>query len=394
MCRRAHSPLPGSAPGLLQETMAVTLGRAVIGARKGPERSQAAPNNGPSPALGDPGRPSTPSPVRPEEVRRIVRWDLDKTYLRTDFASFGKLLRTALQRAEQKVSFPGAPMLMRELRAQGGWISIISGSPRQMRKVLEQKLRLDGVDWDEFILKPSLSNLMRGRFRALRDQIGYKLPALLASRNASGKVLPEMLFGDDAEADAFIYSLYGDLLAGRIGGERLAEILEAADLYEDQRRAIADQLTTLAPADSVQRIFIHLERHSPPARFAPYGRRVVPIYNYFQASLVALADGVLPASSVLKVAIDMVTHAGYGPAALAHSFQDLLRRGYAEVGALTGLADAAQQYGNLFDVFRPARDIFEAFVRRLSAVAEHRAVAPPVAPEIAYLELLSDTRRV
>jgi hypothetical protein len=283
---------------------------------------------------------------------------------------------------------------MQELRAQGGRICIISGSPRQMRKVLEEKLRLDGVDWDEFILKPSLSNLMRGRFRALRDQIGYKLPALLASRNALARPLPELLFGDDSEADAFIYSLYGDLLAGRVGEKVLARILEAADLYEDQRRLIAEQLAVLEHQDAVQRIFIHLERRSPPARFAPYGPRVVPVYNYFQASLVALADGVLPAISVLKIAVDMVTHAGYGPAALANSLQDLLRRGYAEVGALTGLADAVEQYGSLFDVFRPARDILEAFVRRLSAAAANRAVEPPRPGEIDYLELLADTRRV
>ena len=345
-------------------------------------------------AIGDPGSPSTPSPTPESQIRRVIRWDLDKTYLRTEFESFGKLLRTALQRADQKVSFPGAPTLMQELRAQGGRICIISGSPRQMRRVLEQKLRLDGVEWDEFILKPNLSNLMRGRFRALRDQIGYKLPALLASRNAFGRVLPELFFGDDAEADAFIYSLYGDILAGRVRGEALTRILEAADLYEDQRRLIAEQVAVLESQDAVQRIFIHLERRSPPARFAPYGPRVVPVYNYFQASLVALADGALPASSVLKVVLDMVTHAGYGPAALANSFQDLLRRGYAEVGALTGLADAVEQYGSLFDVFRPARDILEAFVRRLSAAAEDRPVEPPQAREIDYLELLADTRRV
>lgn len=346
-------------------------------------------------AVGDPGKPSAPPPL---QVQRVCRWDLDKTYLRTDFDGFGNLLRTALQRADQKQSVPGAPALMRELRGLGSRLCILSGSPRQMRRVLEQKLRLDGVEWDEFILKPNLSNLMRGRFRALRDQIGYKLPALLASRNAytqsTGQRLPELLFGDDAEADAFIYSLYGDLVAARTNERMLASILEASELYEDQRKLIAEQVAVLVPHDAVQRIFILLERHSPPARFAPYGRRVVPVYNYFQAALVAFADGVLPAASVLKVAADMVTHAGYGLTALSNSFQDLLRRGYAEVGALTGLADAVEQYGSLFDVFRPARDILEAFVRRLSAVAEQREVEAPLAVAIDYVALLGDTRHV
>ncbi len=342
------------------------------------------------PSIGDQG---TPTAVMPGQ-QRVARWDLDKTYLRTDFDGFGNLLKTALQRADQKQSFPGAPALIRELRGQGSRICIISGSPRQMRKVLEQKLRLDGVEWDEFILKPNLSNLMRGRFRAMRDQIGYKLPTLLASRNAMAQPLPELLFGDDAEADAFIYSLYGDILSGRMTDSMLGRILEATEMYDDQRRSVADQVAKLDRNDSVRRIFIHLERHSPPARFAPYGRRVVPVYNYFQVALVAFADGALPSTSVLKVVADMVTHAGYGLVALSNSLQDLLRRGYAEVGALTGLADAVEQYGSLFDVFRPARDILEAFGRRLSAVAEQRPVQPPLPADIDYLGLLGDTRRL
>ena len=45
--------------------------------------------------------------------------------------------------------------------------------------VLAAKLALDGVRYDEFVLKNNLRNIARGRFRALRAQIPYKLPALL-----------------------------------------------------------------------------------------------------------------------------------------------------------------------------------------------------------------------
>src|SRR5262249_35190663 len=110
------------------------------------------------------------------QPKHIFRWDLDKTYLRTDFDSLRGLLRAADKRA-----VPGAPALLRALRAAGGpahRISIISGSPEQMRKVLEAKLALDGVACDEFVLKPNLKNLLRGRFRAIRAQVPYKLPAL------------------------------------------------------------------------------------------------------------------------------------------------------------------------------------------------------------------------
>jgi hypothetical protein len=262
-----------------------------------------------------------------------------------------------------------------------------------MRRVLEQKLRLDGVEWDEFILKPSLSNLMRGRFRALRNQVGYKLPALLQSRRKLGLSVPEILFGDDAEADAFVYSLYGDLLAGRVHASTLDGIMDACDLYPDERVATRAALENLPTADSVERIFIHLERHTPPARFTPYGRRVVPVYNFFQASLVLFADRILSGQAVLRVAAEMVSRAGYSLSSLSNSLQDLLRRGYAEVGALTGLADEVEKYASLFDLFRPARDILEAFGRRITPLADTRPAFPPETSHLDYLALIADARR-
>ncbi len=325
---------------------------------------------------------------------RAFRWDLDKTYLETEFDTFGNLLRTALQRASQKRSVAGAPALMREIRAAGPHrVCIVSGSPRQMRRVLEEKLRLDGVEWDEFALKPSLSNLIRGRFRAIRDQVGYKLPLLLDGRSRVPPDCEEYLFGDDAEADAFIYSLFSDLLAGRVGAATLEQILDACEVYRDQKEQTLALARAATRGDVVRRIFIHLERRSPPVRFSPYGRRMVPVYNYFQAALVLFADGVLPAPSVLKVAAEMVSSYGYGLHSLSNSFQDILRRGYAEVGVLTGLADAVEQYASLFDVFRPAKDILEAFTRRLGALADSRPASPPPPATIDYLALLDDTRR-
>ena len=70
-----------------------------------------------------------------------------------------------------------------------------------MRKVLEEKLRLDGIRWDGLVLKPSLNRLLRGRFRFLRDQVSYKLHALLSSRIAWSEPFEEVMFGDDAEAE-------------------------------------------------------------------------------------------------------------------------------------------------------------------------------------------------
>src|SRR5438105_4020678 len=116
-----------------------------------------------------PGGPSIAAarvkPVPAPPPRHVYRWDLDKTYLRTEFDTFKDLWRSAFENAEDKQSVPGAAVLLRELRAGGGArICFISGSPRQMRRVLTKKLKLDGVEFDEFILKPNLRNMLTGRF--------------------------------------------------------------------------------------------------------------------------------------------------------------------------------------------------------------------------------------
>ena len=49
-------------------------------------------------------------------IHHIFRWDLDKTYLRTDFETVRDLIKTALQTPEEKVNVPGAVELLRELK--------------------------------------------------------------------------------------------------------------------------------------------------------------------------------------------------------------------------------------------------------------------------------------
>src|SRR3954466_812196 len=117
--------------------------------------------------------------------RHISRWDLDKTYLRTEFDTMRDLVKTAFERADEKRTNPRASTLPREMVSADVSVHILSGSPEQMRRRLEDKLRLDGISWDSFTLKPHLQNLLRLRFRAVKDQLGYKLPALLQARSLS-----------------------------------------------------------------------------------------------------------------------------------------------------------------------------------------------------------------
>jgi hypothetical protein len=269
----------------------------------------------------------------------VTRWDLDKTYLRSRFSTVSDLVSSALERAEEKRAIPGATAVLRELWAAGARVHILSGSPRQMRRKLETKLRLDGVSWDELTLKPNLSNVMRLRLRALRDQLGYKLPELLAARareqarSVTQEDVREVLVGDDSESDAFVYSLYADICAGTVDARELERVLEAGRAYPSAFRSCQRALSTIPIAPVVDRILIHLDGQTPPSQFARYGERLVPFYNYLQAAFLLLERGMLSAPAALRIASEFIARHGFSGDTVARSYTDLLRRGHADGSA-------------------------------------------------------------
>ncbi len=328
-------------------------------------------------------------------VRLVARWDLDKTYLRTEFDTGRDLLKTAIERPDRKRSVPGAAALLRELCATGAHIHILSGSPRQMRGRLEEKLLIDRVRWNELTLKPNLSNFARLRFRAIRDQLGYKLPTLLTARARDQRLNPssntaEMLVGDDAEADAFVYSLFADICAGRVTRSELVRILERGRLYSDQAETCLEAVDDLVSAPVVRRILIHLDRQSPPSRFDLYGARVVPFYNYFQAALVLGEDRLLNIEGILRVAADLVREHRFDADALARSYAELIRRGHARGSLVPELAEAHDALRSSGRSTAP-----EELGRLTASLPEVIAGTPPgttSAPALDYLALAEKHR--
>ncbi len=301
----------------------------------------------------------------------IFRWDLDKTYLKTDFDSIRDLIKTALQKPEDKQNVPGAVALLREIRREQderrSILTFISGSPTQMRSVLEKKFELDGITPDAFVLKPTLENILKGRFKAVRGQVGYKLEALLRIHTDTPDA-PETLFGDDAEQDAFIYSVYADLIGGALDLDQLRDILVSAEVYASTMQRILDYAEDLETEGHVDRIFINLERRSPPGKFLPLGPRIVPIVNYFQAALVFYADRTFTAENVARVAASMIQLDDYGLHEFANSFQDLLRR---RVLTTEDVLRLEQEVGNDIDA---AAGLPPGFATKLAARV--RALAP------------------
>ena len=321
----------------------------------------------------------------------LARWDLDKTYLRTEFGTLRELVKTALERPDEKRTNPGAATVMRELARSGSSIHILSGSPEQMRGRLEAKLAIDGVRYASLVLKPNLQNLLRLRFRALRDQLGYKLSALLDARaglqHATGPLPVETLFGDDAEVDGFVYTVYAAIVSRALDLDSVVAICQAGRVYEDTRDRILAAAQAIVQAPAVERILIHLESRTPPSEFDDLGSVVVPFFNYAQAAFVLLADGRLGGDGALRVATELVVDHHFDGDALAKSHAELVRR--SALPAPIGAALAAASDG--LAVRGAAR---EEVLRMIDAIVHAEArVAPAGASRRSSVDWLARARR-
>src|SRR5206468_1388906 len=283
----------------------------------------------------------------------LCRWDLDKTYLRSEFDSLRSLLRTAFERAEDKVEVPGVAELIRALKAAAerhgrkALVYFVSASPPQIGAAVRKKLALDGVPYDGIVFKDQLAHLRRGKLRNLREHVGFKLGELLRGRLAAPPGAAELLFGDDWELDSLIYSLYADVLAARLPPAHLEPLLRRIRVDP----GLADEILALAGraagGERVARIFINLERRSPPATFRLFGPGLVPTFNYFQTAAVLGAEGYLGAEDVARVGRVLLEGAGYTARGLENSLGDLVRRGFLEPAAAGALGTRLRAAGVL-----------------------------------------------
>ncbi len=321
---------------------------------------------------------------RPAPATVIYRWDLDKTYLKSDFESLRKMVRMPFERAEDKVDEPGVVALIRALKTsareeqRAAFVYFISASPPQIGRAIREKLALDGIDCDGIVFKDQLQHLVRGRFRFLREQVGFKLAELLKARLAAPPGAIEFLFGDDWESDPIIYSLYADVIAGRLDHDALADILVRLRIDPARLVEIKALSQRIAPADSVRRIFINLERRTPPDRFRAFGARLVPTFNYFQTALVLHEEGVVQLSAVVDVGSSLLERSAYTRERLRNSLEDLVRRGYVAPAAVVSLRRDLEEAGVL-----PATGTLGAWPRQLWRRWHRRRARLPPRPPIA-----------
>lgn len=236
--------------------------------------------------------------------------DIDKTYLETDFESIARMAKIAFERADEKVTVAGAREVLLEARwgydpdqgpsAPPKALHFVSSSPPQLRKVLEEKLMIDGLDWSSDTFKNQAYNIRMGRMDLLRQHVGYKSLAILnlVTKVPSGSTI--YMIGDNAESDAYIYFGIKSLLDRSLSKEGYLQYLAAGGVEKSSLKEV-DQIITQIPKAEVSEIFI---RHVPGYDFiecSPMTDTMIRFENFYEVAMVLIATGVIPPGSMWKL---------------------------------------------------------------------------------------------
>lgn len=240
-------------------------------------------------------------------VGPVYVWDIDKTYLTTNFSSLKGLLRIPLEFAVDKIANPGMPEVIRGLRRGPGEeyaghpLYFVSASPPQLRNVLEHKMLMDGVEYDGITSKDWLKTLIELKPGRLSEQVGFKVCALLAGR-LSRPESREYLFGDDVEKDPAAFDLYARMVNDEVSpGDATAELRKLKVKREDRKAAFCLLETLPRKLGRVEKIFITLEHNTPPEKFEKYEGRVVPVRGSGQLAFVLLEMGLIDREAASQV---------------------------------------------------------------------------------------------
>lgn len=312
----------------------------------------------------------------------VVVCDIDRTYLYTRFSSLKGLLQIPLEFAVDKQAIEGMVVLLREVRRGPGRESrhtplyFVSASPAQLRSVIQRKMLLDGLEFDGTIFKDWLGVLGGLRLGRLREQLGFKVTALLRLRQDLPRDVSQVLIGDDLESDALAFALYADALAGRVDDEELLRILLHHGVAYDDARAIQDLRGRLPRQESVRRGYIRLERHGEPEAFLAYWPHVAACHGALQIALGLWQEGSISGEGVERVAHDLRLRGREG-GELDACLRDACRRGLVGRERAAGLRESLSQQG-LVRVEGELPEVDPTWARQ----AAGRAPAAPWTPRI------------
>lgn len=227
--------------------------------------------------------------------------DIDKTYLETNFHSFRDILKVAFEDADEKITVTGASDVLLAVR----WgihqgldqdvprpLHFVSASPPQMRTVLEEKLALDGLDWNSDTFKNQAYNLRKVRVDQLRQHIAYKSAAILSVIRHASDGSEFFLIGDNAEFDAYIYTGVDLFTQGRLTPKAYQRYLQAAGV-EPKVASDFTKFLDWQPRSTVAGILIREAPGYTTKLYPPLASRTFVFQNFFEAALYFVKWGVI-----------------------------------------------------------------------------------------------------
>ena len=248
--------------------------------------------------------------------------DIDKTYLETEFDNFFQIARTALQSASDKITVDGATEFLLACR----WgqmdeipedfsefprpLHFVSSSPPQMRKTLESKFRLDGLDWTSDSFKNQAYNIRRGRFDLLRQQLAYKIASICELvQTYEHQQIELYLIGDSSEDDQWIYLGLKLFLEGHLTSEHFNQYLCLAGVDEQVAASITEKFA--GSKAEVKAILIREVPGSPLKLEHPLAGLIFSFGSFLEAALHLSGKGLIPAACIWQLVRSFHNRYGY-----------------------------------------------------------------------------------
>lgn len=280
----------------------------------------------------------------PDWVGDVVIADVDRTYLETRFSSVRGLIRIPLEGASDKRDIVGMASFFQglrhgpESRSRTTPLYFVSASPSQLRPVIEAKMALDGIACDGTTFKSWTRVVRSGKLRRLREQVGFKLTALLESRLRLPRGAAETLIGDDLESDPVTFALYADALSSRRSLSEIEKTLRRCRVDPDDAQDILakiERVQALGVAP-VRKVLIRMERYLDSDRLIDFAPGVVGCRGALQMAVVAWQLGLLRDAHVMDVG-RVYLEKNIGHPQIVWRLQDLVRRGVLDSEAASNL---------------------------------------------------------
>lgn len=247
--------------------------------------------------------------------------DIDKTYLESHYETLRGMARIMLENAMDKITVAGARELLRALKFQDHPLTcqagvtvplhFVSSSPPQLRGVLEHKIGMDQLSCASNSFKDQIYNLKKAKFSFLKQQVTYKVAAILALASTCTNLKQLILIGDNAESDPYIYTLVKYILTARISRADSIACLGVMGISADMASELFARLecfeSKVAQPPQVL-ITIRLAHPAKPQRSLPLVQDIFWFEHYLHLAMMLSELGYIHPPGLCQFLTESMTH--------------------------------------------------------------------------------------